>query len=154
MIQYYYGYGKGKTTAALGAGMRGFGAGIKVAMVQFFKDNKSSELSALPFDVFLSPDKLCFNPSKEAYIPWIKSAIEFIKNSDAQMIILDEFADLYPNYLDEKSIKSVLKGNKEFIITGHSKVEFLCDMADYVTQFNKEKHPYDKGIKARLGIEF
>ena len=56
MIQIYYGYGKGKTTAAIGAGMRAKGAGMSVLLVQFFKNNKSSELSVLPFDIFKAPD--------------------------------------------------------------------------------------------------
>ena len=50
MIQIYYGFGKGKTTAAIGQGMRAKGAGNTVTLVQFLKDNKSSELSVLPFD--------------------------------------------------------------------------------------------------------
>lgn len=44
MIQIYFGYGKGKTTSALGQGMRAKGAGKNVLLVQFLKNNKSSEL--------------------------------------------------------------------------------------------------------------
>ena len=55
MIQIYYGFGKGKTTAAIGQGMRAKGAGNTVTLVQFLKDNKSSELSVLPFDIFNAP---------------------------------------------------------------------------------------------------
>ena len=55
MIQIYYGFGKGKTTAAIGQGMRAKGAGNTVTLVQFLKDDKSSELSVLPFDIFNHP---------------------------------------------------------------------------------------------------
>lgn len=154
MIHYYYGFGKGKTTSALGAGIRAYGAGLKVLLVQFLKDNKSSELKVLPFEVYSAPEYLGFNPKKEEYMPWIDGAIEHIKSSDADVVLLDEFADLYPNYLKKEDIISVLEDNKEYIVTGHNKVDFLCDMADYVTLFSKEKHPYDKGVKARYGIEF
>ena len=47
MIQIYYGFGKGKTTAAIGQGMRAKGAGNTVTLVQFLKDNKSSEFASL-----------------------------------------------------------------------------------------------------------
>ena len=59
MIQIYYGFGKGKTTAAIGQGVRAKGSGMNVLLVQFLKDNKSSELKEikkLEFDVFEAPD--------------------------------------------------------------------------------------------------
>ena len=49
MIHIYYGFGKGKTTSALGLGVRASGGGLNVVLVQFLKDNKSSELKSLPF---------------------------------------------------------------------------------------------------------
>ena len=30
----------------------------------------------------------------------------------------------------------------------------LTDLADYVTEMVKHKHPFDRGLKARSGIEF
>ena len=85
MIQIYYGFGKGKTTAAIGQGMRAKGAGNTVTLVQFLKDNKSSELSVLPFDIFNAPDTLPFNPGKE-YQAWVDSAIDYIMSSKSNMI--------------------------------------------------------------------
>lgn len=46
-IQIYCGNGKGKTTAAVGASIRGIGAGIPVIFAQFMKDGTSSEISVL-----------------------------------------------------------------------------------------------------------
>ena len=142
MIQIYYGFGKGKTTAAIGQGMRAKGAGNTVTLVQFFKDNKSSELSVLPFDIFNAPDTLPFNPGKE-YQAWVDSAIDYIISSKSDMIILDEFLD----------ILDMLNG-REIVITGHKKVERLFEKADYITFMDKIKHPYDMGVKARKGIEY
>ena len=93
MIQIYFGYGKGKTTSALGQGMRAKGAGKNVLLVQFLKNNKSSELAVLPFDIFKSPENLPFNPGKE-YQAWVDSALSYIKNSTCDIIILDEFLDV------------------------------------------------------------
>ena len=141
MIQIYYGFGKGKTTAAIGQGMRAKGAGNTVTLVQFLKDNKSSELPVLPFDIFNAPDALPFNPSKE-YQAWVDSAIDYIISSKSNMIILDEFG-----------ILDMLNG-REIVITGHKKVEKLFEKADYITFMDKIKHPYDMGVKARKGIEY
>lgn len=154
MIQIYYGFGKGKTTAAIGAGMRAKGAGMSVAFVQFFKDNKSSELSALPFDIYESPDSIPFNPEKKNYQSWIDGAVDFIKSTNADMIILDEFIDLVPDFLTEKEAVNLLNKDAEYILTGHSRISKLFEKADYVTNMQKEKHPYDNGVKARKGIEY
>ncbi|MFR5874976.1 MAG: cob(I)yrinic acid a,c-diamide adenosyltransferase [Eubacterium sp.] len=155
MIQIYYGFGKGKTTAAIGAGMRAMGAGMSVKFVQFLKNNKSSELSVLPFDIYEAPQKLPFNPEKSNYITWVKGALEFIKYADCDMIILDEFLDLIScEYLTGEDAVNLLSRDIEYIITGHSKVPELFEKADYITNMQKVKHPYDKGIKARKGIEY
>lgn len=101
MTHIYYDFGKGKTSCAIGAGMRAKGAGMKVGFVQFLKDNKSSELSVLPFDIFASPDSLPFNPGEE-YSPWVQNACEFIESWDGDMIILDEFLDIIGDFITPK----------------------------------------------------
>lgn len=155
MIQIYFGYGKGKTTSALGQGMRAKGAGKNVLLVQFLKNNKSSELAVLPFDIFKSPEKLPFNPGKE-YQAWVDSALSYIKNSTCDIIILDEFLDVIDTFVslnDSLDILNCLK-DKEVIITGHKKIDKLFEKADYITHMEKVKHPYDLGISARKGIEY
>ncbi|MGN0521403.1 MAG: cob(I)yrinic acid a,c-diamide adenosyltransferase [Eubacterium sp.] len=155
MIQIYYGYGKGKTTAAIGAGMRAKGAKMSVSLVQFLKNNKSSELSVVPFDVFEAPEGLSFNPDKE-YQPWVDGAVEYILNCSSDMLILDEFLDVIGAFISVDKAQEILKNTcaKEIIITGHKKVEEIFALADYITLMQKEKHPYDKGINARKGIEY
>lgn len=155
MIQMYYGFGKGKTTAALGLGMRAHGAGKSVLLVRFLKDSRSSELSTLPYEIYPSPEKLSFNPGKE-YQPWVDGALEYVKNSNADVILLDEFIDIVGSFIGEKDAVDFLKalGDKEIVITGHKRPEALFEASDYVTLVHKEKHPFDKGIKARRGIEY
>ena len=46
-IHVYTGPGKGKTTAALGLGIRAAGAGLKVHMVQFMKGRRYSEIDTI-----------------------------------------------------------------------------------------------------------
>lgn len=153
MIHYYYGFGKGKTSSAVGAGMRAYGAGMSVLFVQFFKDNKSSERSVLPFEVYPCPDSLPFNVGDE-YKAFVDKAVEYIKTVNCDVIILDEFADLIPRFLSADEMKSIFSFDKEYIITGHNYLNELGDIADYVTRFEKIKHPYDSGVPARKGIEF
>ena len=155
MIQIYYGFGKGKTTAAIGQGMRAKGAGKSVTFVQFLKDNKSSELSVLPFDIFNAPDSLPFNPGKE-YQAWVDSAIDYIENSESDIIILDEFLDVVDSFLSVEKALDILNtlADREVVITGHKEIEELFEKADYITFMDKIKHPFDLGVKARKGIEY
>lgn len=153
MIHYYYGFGKGKTSSAVGAGMRAYGAGMSVLFVQFFKDDKSSERSVLPFEIYPCPESLAFNVGEE-YKAFVDKAVEYIKTVNCDVIILDEFADLIPRFLSADEMKSIFSFDKEYIITGHNYLNELGDIADYVTRFEKIKHPYDSGVPARKGIEF
>ncbi|MDD6568870.1 MAG: cob(I)yrinic acid a,c-diamide adenosyltransferase [Eubacteriales bacterium] len=155
MIQIYYGFGKGKTTAAIGQGMRAKGAGKSVTFVQFLKDNKSSELSVLPFDIFNAPDSLPFNPGKE-YQSWVDSAIDYIENSESDIIILDEFLDVVDSFLSVEKALDILNtlADREVVITGHKEIKELFEKADYITFMDKIKHPFDLGVKARKGIEY
>ena len=130
MIHIYYGYGKGKTSSAIGAGMRAKGAGMSVLLVQFLKDNKSSELSVLPFDIFEAPESLPFNPDK-SYSNWVNSALEYINKSSADMIILDELLDVIPEFFSEDDALKLLGKKCELIITGHKKIPRLFEKADY-----------------------
>lgn len=153
MIHIYYGNGKGKTSAAVGLGMRAYGAGMSVAMVQFLKDNKSSELKVLPFEMFNAPDFLSFNPD-DSYKAWVDSAISFVKGSPCQLIILDEMLDVIPHFMSPDCALELLALEKEFVITGHNPIDKLIEIADYVSNIEKIKHPYDNGVGARLGIEY
>lgn len=156
MIHVYYGYGKGKTSSAIGLGMRAVGADLKVLLVQFLKDDKSSELNVVPFDVYKAPAKVSFHPSKEEYQPWADSALEAIRKSDCDVILLDELIDIIGMFISTETVMELLDtlGDKEVVITGHREVNELMERADYVTYFGSVKHPYNRGIAARKGIEY
>jgi cob(I)alamin adenosyltransferase len=153
MIQIYYGYGKGKTTAAIGQGIRACGAGMSVSIVQFLKDCNSGELGAVDFEIFKAPKSLPFNPGRE-YQEWVDGAIDFIENCKSDMIILDEFLDAIPEFISEETAQRLMNKNAEIIITGHKEIKSLFEKADYITHMEIIKHPFDKGVKARKGIEF
>ena len=66
----------------------------------------------------------------------------------------------YPyNYgiIDKKRFEKIIVEKPEameIILTGRNADQFFTDHADYITSMEKIKHPYDRGVEARLGIEY
>jgi len=59
--------------------------------------------------------------------------------------------------LDLKEVVKTIKEkplNVEIVITGRRAPEGIIEIADLVTEMKKIKHPYQKGIEARRGIEY
>lgn len=165
------GNGKGKTTAALGVGMRAWGQGFKVLVMQFIKGNwKYGELQAAER---MGPDfvirqmgegfvKGCNEDEKIQHQQAAKEALAVagaeMVSGTWDMIILDEI-----NYaikfglvsLDEVLV--LLKGKPSalhLVLTGRDVHPEIIEIADLVTEMKEIKHPYKKGIKAQQGIEF
>lgn len=170
LIHIYEGDGKGKTTSAIGLSIRCAGSGGKVIFVQFMKDNKSSELNILNTIQgirFLSSDihfgfysKMSEDTkvkAKEVYSSLLEKAIDQAVNQDCQMLVLDEIIVAYQfKLIDQEYLLNFLKNKPEHlevVMTGRSASEELVELADYVSYIKKVKHPYDKGISARIGIE-
>ena len=42
----------------------------------------------------------------------------------------------------------------EVVLTGHNPPKGILELADYITEMKKIRHPYDKGVQARFAIEF
>jgi cob(I)alamin adenosyltransferase len=165
MIHYYYGDGKGKTSSANGALIRAAGSGMKCALVQFFKNGTSSEIEILKktgVDVYFCDFKnmrFFSKMSGEERVAVISSHNENLKKvlaADHDLIVLDEFGDaVLNNAADETLINEILSLSEcEIIITGHATCDRILRVADYITEFKCIAHPYQKGIKARKGIEF
>ena len=165
MIHYYYGDGKGKTSSANGALLRAAGSGMKCALVQFFKNGTSSEIEILKksgADVYFCDFKNMRFFSKmtgEERAAVISSHNENLKKvlaADYDLIVLDEFGDaVLNNAADETLINEILSLSEcEIIITGHATCDRILGVSDYITEFKCIAHPYQKGIKARKGIEF
>jgi cob(I)alamin adenosyltransferase len=172
LIHFYYGDGKGKTTAALGLAIRASGCGKNVVFVQFLKDWKCGELSSLA--ILPNVTVLCSNLLGRTFIHEmsddekavvkavhddnLKKALGMRDDGQCDLLILDEAADAYQlGVLDAALFESLLNKKPEsleLVITGHTPDSKLLAQADYVTEMIKHKHPYDKGIVARRGIEF
>lgn len=171
LIHIYCGNGKGKTTAALGLAIRAAGAGYKVHIVQLLKGSETSELESLKLLPNIKTARLpknfgfTFSMSEQdkqeitvCHNNMLISAYEQMKNHEFDMLIIDEFFAAYEKNLISKEIAEKLvfekEKNCELILTGRNPTEKFLAAADYVSEINAVKHPYEKGISARKGIEF
>ncbi len=169
LVQIFTGEGKGKTSAALGTAVRALGHGLRVCIVVFMKgDYPYSEwkfLTKLPsvkiarfgFRTFTDPRNV--KPEeKEQVKQALAVAREAILSGDFDLVILDEINVVTAWKLAE--LDEVVKlihdkpANVELILTGRYADEKLIELADLVTECVKIKHPYDKGIMARAGIDY
>ncbi len=163
MLHIYTGDGKGKTTAATGLLIRASGSGKKCAYCSFLKDGNSSEVMVLRkidnITVFDFPEKVGFTwqmteLEKNELSRFYDKILNEILNSDFEVLVLDEAMDaICAGIIEEEKILKLLSG-REVIITGRGACEKLRSVADYITVMKKEKHPFDKGMKARKGIEY
>lgn len=159
MIHIYYGDGKGKTTAALGLALRACGAGKKVAFYSFLKDNSSSErLAECDIAFYENPAKLPFlfnmsDAEKKSYALWAERAVKDAFDSSADVIVLDEFLDVLALLGEDFEKSLIFCADREYVITGHVRRDYLFERANYITHMVKERHPFDSGTAARRGIE-
>jgi cob(I)alamin adenosyltransferase len=171
LIHLYYGYGKGKTTAALGLALRASGCGVKVVLVQFLKDSNTGELCQLNLlpnvtvlrgtaaKVFvrdMTPEQLA--ETRSIQNGNLEKARALVNSGDCGLLILDEALDAWQlGLLDESSFLDLVRHKPEpleLVITGHKPDDRIIAAADYVTEMVKIKHPYDRGVPGRRGVEF
>ncbi|MCR4588148.1 MAG: cob(I)yrinic acid a,c-diamide adenosyltransferase [Lachnospiraceae bacterium] len=173
MIHVYKGKGKGKTSAAIGLAIRAAGAGKKVVFAQFMKGNESSELNVLekvenirvmrlsrtyPFTWEMTlEDRSDIVQEHDALLAEIQ---KIFAAGEADVFVLDEIT--YPvtlGLLSEDNWKQILASTKanpeaEWVFTGQDPTPQMLEMADYITDMQSIRHPYDRGVEARKGIEF
>ncbi len=169
LIHIYTGEGKGKTTSAVGLTLRAKNRGKRILFAQFFKDrDEKSELSLLEqlgvrilvFHTIKSP---FFYPSIDrTYLRGeTEKALEIllglISSGEYDLVVLDEFICLVSEEIISESEAIAFLRRKpaslELVLTGRGASERIMAEADYVTCMKHIKHPYDRGIKARKGIE-
>ena len=171
LIHIYCGDGKGKTTAAMGLGMRAAGQNMKVLLTQFLKSNTTGELNSIEklkeyFHVVKGRPvgKFVWNmndeekaEAKEEHTKRFNEIIEkaIIENYD--MLILDEIiATINIGFIELDRVIEFLNNkpsNLEVIMTGRDPKEELIELANYVSEIKCIKHPFNEGIPSRIGIE-
>lgn len=168
----YTGKGKGKTTAALGMALRAIGHNYKICMIQFIKGSwhygemSSSKRLEPEFELTAvgkgfvgilddkTPKEVHQKIAKEA----IQIAREKILAEKHDIVILDEIN--YAVNLGLVDVSDVLdlikiKPNKvTLVLTGNHVRQEVVDAADLVTEMKEIKHPFQRGIRAKKGIDF
>ena len=168
----YTGKGKGKTTAALGIALRATGYNKKICMIQFIKGSwhygeMSSSKRLEPEFEMVAVGKgfvgiLDDNSPREDHEKIAQEAIkisnEKIHSGKYDIVILDEIN--YAVNLQLISINDVLNliknkpSDVDLVLTGNYAKDEVIEMADLVTEMKQVKHPFQRGIKAKEGIDF
>ncbi|TLY10536.1 MAG: cob(I)yrinic acid a,c-diamide adenosyltransferase [Thaumarchaeota archaeon] len=172
LVIVYTGKGKGKTTAALGIVLRAVGHGYRVCMIQFIKGEwyygelSSSKRLAPEFELIAAgkgfvgiiDDDHPIGEHQNAAKQALALAKEKLASGIYDIVILDEInyaAKL--NLISEQDILEIIAAKPEktsLVLTGNYAPESVITVADLVTEMKEIKHPYQKGIKAKKGIDF
>lgn len=169
-VQIYTGDGKGKTTAALGLGLRATGRGFKVLMIQFLKGAFSGEHESVKrLDGFtILPiggiDKFTWQLNeqetkelKDNIQANFAKIIEELDKASLDILILDEvMAAISCGFIEVEQICEIIDNKPEgmeIILTGRNAPKELTDRADLITEMKPIKHYMNSGVMARNGIE-
>lgn len=168
LIHIYCGDGKGKTTAAIGLTIRCAAYDRKIIFAQFLKDGTSGEckiLKTLPQVQYLQahPCQKFASRMNESERECTAKAIQALFTEtialaqDADLLVLDEvMAALHCDFLTVEQVEAYLQKKPEqleVVLTGRYPPLELMECADYISEIQSVKHPYEKGIPAREGIE-
>ncbi len=162
------GDGKGKTTAAMGTALRALARGWKVCVIQFIKSGRwrtGEESVARDLGVtwvnagdgFTWESEDLAQSEALAKRAW-KEARERLASGDFDVVVLDEVT--YPMVWGWISTEEVVQSLLErpphvnVIATGRDAPAELLSVADTVTEMQKIRHAYDRGVHARRGIDY
>lgn len=174
LIQIYCGDGKGKTTAAIGQAVRSAGAGLSVIFSRFLKTEDSGELAILrevpgitmvpcrkSFGFFFQMTEAEKQEAAQVYQEVLDRAVSLASEAAGEgdtLLVMDEIIATYRyGLVDRENLTAFLRDkpeNLEVVMTGRDPAQELVSLADYVSEIKKIKHPFDRGICARRGIEF
>ncbi len=172
LILYFFGDGKGKTTAAIGTAVRASGAGMRVVVIQFMKSEKwqSYERQALkklgiPVHVLGSgfvgilDDKHPLSWHKKTAKAALKKMKTILASGKVDMVVADELVTaVEEGLLTERHTLLAIRvkpRNVHLIITGHSRSPKLVAAPDIVSEIRNIKHPYyTEGMTAQRGVDF
>ena len=172
LVIVYTGKGKGKTTSALGIVLRAVGYGKKIGMIQFIKGSwhygemDSSKRLEPEFEMIavgkgfvgILDDKSTKEEHEIVANEALKISKEKINSRKYDIVILDEIN--YAINLDLIKLEDVLSlikskpENVDLVLTGNHAKQELIEIADLVTEMKEIKHPFQKGIRAKKGIDF
>jgi cob(I)alamin adenosyltransferase len=169
LVHVYTGPGKGKTTAAVGLAFRASGHGWKVLMIQFMKGNQeygeiqsAKNMRNIHIEQYGRSDFVKEgNPSpvdKKLALDGLKRARKVIIQSQYDLVILDEIIVAVDfGLIPLQELLSLIQQKPdrvELVLTGRKAHRDIIQRADLVSYIEEVKHPFQKGLAARKGIEF
>jgi cob(I)alamin adenosyltransferase len=170
LVQVFTGDGKGKTTAALGTIIRAAGHGLNIFIIFFIKGHYAygefSTLAKLPnvklasfgLRQFIYKSREINPEEKRQAEAALAAAREAVNCGRYDLVVLDEInVALDYRLIAVDDVIDIVKNRPshvELILTGRNADSRLIEIADLVTEMVKVKHPFDKGVKARRGIEY
>ena len=169
LIHLYCGDGKGKTSAAVGLAVRASGAGKRVIFTQFFKDGSSSEIESLKKlpgirtihantvkGFYRAMNEQQRQQARQDYTALFRQVTDAAK--DADLLILDEIVSACNRGVVPETLVTAFLRSKpaelEVALTGRDPSPALMELADYITEMRKLRHPFDRGVAARKGVEY
>jgi len=169
MVYLYTGEGEGKTTNALGMALRAVGHGYRVIIIQFMKGRKY--IGEYKVKDRLAPEYEIHQFGRQEFIAFknpvpldyelAEKGLEFAKEAlrrKPRLLILDEI-NLAAHFgiVKTEDILKLLEDIPEettVILTGRRAPEKLVKRADLVTEMKFVKHPFEKNVPAREGVEY
>ena len=157
LLHLYYGDGKGKTTAAMGLALRALGSGKRVVIVQFLKGGQSGEiplLEQLGAVVYRGKagQKFVFQMNEAE-----KAATRDLQNKNLAAALAEAGSAWELDMVDKALLQQAVlhrPAGQECVLTAHAAPGWMLDAADYLTEMCCRRHPYQKGIAARKGVEY
>jgi cob(I)alamin adenosyltransferase len=183
LVHVLTGDGKGKTTSSIGLAVRALGSNLRVCMIQFLKSGSTGEIYTIKkhlpgmeiiqfgvdavkerqqkLDDFRDKgSRFTFKPDaeeKEAALLGFEYAKKAVKSGEYDVVIFDEINAVMDKCLiPTKEVLDLMQShdNVELVFTGRDAPKEIIEAADYVNIITKIKNPWDKGVKARKGIEY
>lgn len=169
LVYLYTGEGEGKTTNAFGLALRAVGHGYSVIIIQFMKGRKY--IGEYKIKDRLAPEYEIYQFGREDFIDFknpvpldyelAEKGLEFAKKAlkrKPRLLILDEInlAAHFGIVKTEDLLKLLADIPEEttVILTGRRAPGKLIERADLVTEMRLIKHPFEKNVPAREGLEY
>lgn len=171
LIHIYTGDGKGKTTSAIGLAARALGEGLKVCYVSFHKRpelfgytemDSLRTLGAKVINLAKGHPHLDSSIKRETMETEVKEGLimlkELIRTEKFDLLLLDEILiSVRDGYIGEDLLIDFVQTKPEeleLVMTGRGATPALIELADYVSNVQKVKHPFDRAVPSRKGIEY
>jgi cob(I)alamin adenosyltransferase len=166
------GYGKGKTTTALGIAVRACGHNIRTCIIQFMKgDIYAGEWDGIkkmdcPVELISTGKGFCgiqgnpypYEEHKENAQDAVQITHQKIESGRWDILILDEINNaLHLKLVNLDEVLEIIRTKPRemhLVLTGRDAHPAVVELADTVSEVREVKHAYQKEIEPQPGIDY